>query len=859
MPSCKACGTRVTPDQTFCSQCGARLIKPVEGAATITLARHVPASSSTSIDEERFPPGVILAQRYRIISLLGRGGMGEVYRANDLLLGQPVALKFLLPAATASESALSRFRREVRTARQVSHPNVCRVYDIGEVDGLTYLTMEYIDGEDLASLLRRIGKLSQEKALEIARKLCAGLAAAHDQGVVHRDLKPGNIMLDGKGQVRITDFGLASLAENVRDVRSGTPAYMAPEQRAGKEVTAKSDIYALGILLHELFTGKRPSRESKNTELDPAVERVILRCLEEDPRMRPASALSVAAALPGGDPLGAALAAGETPSPEVVANAGAIEGLRVPVAVACLAAIILGISAFCFLQQRSAIVNQIPMENSPEVLAAKARDIAKSLGYTKRPVDTAFGWEYDMDYLRYIAAQKDDSTRQARIRANRPPPLYFWYRESPRYLYHPTGYMVTRTQPHGFDPGMLEVLLDSEGRLIEFDAQPPAETSNQTSNQGDTRAPDWGRLFAAAALDAARFTPAQPVLTPRSFSDTRAAWVGSWDDSPHDTLRVEAAAYQGRPVFFRSFGPWSRADQTPSPLWADFTFPSLLLFAVVLPIGAGLLAWRNTRIGRGDRRGSFRLALFAFISVFLRDVAWQHHLPTIAEVGLLFFALRDALMFGALFWVLYMAFEPYVRRRSPATLISWSRLLAGRFRDPLVGADLLTGFVLGAVGLCVVRPLVSPFVASLAPQLMPTAGAWLSLWSWNTAVGAVGSALSCVFLLTLMLLLVRFQWLASLLFISLVSLVIALPGATLSAVVLCGIILYSLTRFGLLSTAALLYVYDIGAAFPPPTNLSAWYSDATLIATASILALAVYAFRTTLAGRPLWRDKLHEA
>jgi hypothetical protein len=160
---------------------------------------------------------------------------------------------------------------------------------------------------------------------------------------------------------------------------------------------------------------------------------------------------------------------------------------------------------------------------------------------------------------------------------------------------------VTRSQPDGFEPGMLEVVLDSEGRLIEFHAQRPTETSSQ----GDTRAPDWGRLFAAAALDAARFTAARPVLTPRSSSDTRAAWVGSWDHAPHDWLRVEAAAYQGRPVFFRSVGPWSHPVQAASPLWLDFTVPALLLFVVVLPIGAGLIAWRNTRIGRGTGEGLF--------------------------------------------------------------------------------------------------------------------------------------------------------------------------------------------------------------------------------------------------------------
>jgi serine/threonine protein kinase len=231
------------------------------------------------MDEGRFPPGTLLAQRYRVVSLLGRGGMGEVYRANDLLLGQTVALKFLPAEWASDESRLARFRNEVRIARQVSHPNVCRVYDIGEVEGSPYLSMEYVDGEDLASLLRRIGRLPPDKALEIARQLCAGLAAAHDKGVLHRDLKPGNIMLDGLGQLRITDFGLAGVAGEVKDIRSGTPAYMAPEQRSGQEVTSRSDIYALGVVLHEVFTGKRPSADSSHPDLAPEVERVIRRCL----------------------------------------------------------------------------------------------------------------------------------------------------------------------------------------------------------------------------------------------------------------------------------------------------------------------------------------------------------------------------------------------------------------------------------------------------------------------------------------------------------------------------------------------------------------------------------------------------
>jgi serine/threonine protein kinase len=158
------------------------------------------------------------------------------------------------------ETARARFHQEVRLARQIAHPNVCRVFDIGEADGRLFLTMEYVDGEDLASLLRRIGQLAQSKALDIARQLCAGLAAAHDHGVLHRDLKPGNIMLDGRGRVRIADFGLAALGESLdaEELRAGTPAYMAPEQLAGSEVTPRSDIYSLGLVLYEIFTGKRP-------------------------------------------------------------------------------------------------------------------------------------------------------------------------------------------------------------------------------------------------------------------------------------------------------------------------------------------------------------------------------------------------------------------------------------------------------------------------------------------------------------------------------------------------------------------------------------------------------------------------
>ena len=204
-------------------------------------ARLLPQDKSFTSGGARFIPGTVLANRYRIIALLGKGGMGEVYRADDLKLSQPVALKFLPEKLVRDKGMLERFHREVRIARQISHPNVCRVFDIGEVEDQHFLSMEYIDGEDLSTLLRRIGRLPSDKAVEIASQLCGGLRAAHQEGVLHRDLKPANVMIDGRGRAKITDFGLAGLADEFEgnEIRAGTPAYMAPEQLAGKEVTDK--------------------------------------------------------------------------------------------------------------------------------------------------------------------------------------------------------------------------------------------------------------------------------------------------------------------------------------------------------------------------------------------------------------------------------------------------------------------------------------------------------------------------------------------------------------------------------------------------------------------------------------------
>src|SRR5260370_7925011 len=273
-----------------------------------------------------------------MVELLGKGGMGEVFRADDLKLGQTVALKFLPKRLAADGTRLARLLNEVRVAREVSHPNVCRVYDVGDMEGEPFISMEYVHGEGLAGLLRRIGRLPADKALQISRQVCAGLAAAHAKGVLHRDLKPGNVLLDERGVARITDFGLAGLADEFRgaNIREGTPAYMAPEQLAGKEVSVRSDIYSLGLMLYELFTGQcafrsgtlpqiieerrssTPVSPSNLVDLDPLVERAILTCLEVQPSRPPASALAAAPALPGGNPLPEALTPRATPSPHIL-------------------------------------------------------------------------------------------------------------------------------------------------------------------------------------------------------------------------------------------------------------------------------------------------------------------------------------------------------------------------------------------------------------------------------------------------------------------------------------------------------------------------------------------------------------
>jgi eukaryotic-like serine/threonine-protein kinase len=261
-------------------------------------------------ERQDFSAGEMFGGRYRMIARVGRGGMGDVWRADDLTLETPVALKLM---RSTSQSDRVRILQEVRLARQITHPAVCRVFDVGEAGETIFFSMEFVQGEDLAALLKRTGRLTSRRVLEIAHQLCAGLAAAHAKGVLHRDLKPANVLIDQDGQVRITDFGIAVTASDTGPhVMIGTLGYMAPEQLAADGVvTERTDVYALGIILYELLTGQPhhtlrsedPSSRISGLAPDvhPLLERAILKAISRNPQDRPATALDMAAALPDPD------------------------------------------------------------------------------------------------------------------------------------------------------------------------------------------------------------------------------------------------------------------------------------------------------------------------------------------------------------------------------------------------------------------------------------------------------------------------------------------------------------------------------------------------------------------------------
>ncbi len=298
---CPICHSDNPETSRFCADCGSQLITVDDISVSLTETILAP--------KEELPTGSIFAGRYQIIEQLGKGGMGRVYRVLDKKLNEEIALKLIKPEISLDKKTVERFSHELKTARKISHKNVARMFDLNEEDGTHYITMEYVRGEDLKRLIRKMGQFSAGQAVPIAKQICEGLAEAHRLGIIHRDLKPQNIMVDEDGNTRIMDFGIARSRESKEltgtGVIIGTPKYMPPEQVEGKEIDQRSDIYSLGIILYEMVTGRVPfegdtllsiAHKQKyeppvepnqiNTQISDDLNRLILKCLEKDKEKR---------------------------------------------------------------------------------------------------------------------------------------------------------------------------------------------------------------------------------------------------------------------------------------------------------------------------------------------------------------------------------------------------------------------------------------------------------------------------------------------------------------------------------------------------------------------------------------------
>ncbi|MBS1794635.1 MAG: protein kinase [Acidobacteria bacterium] len=837
-----------------------------------------------NLNNGNFVAGTILASRYRIIGLLGKGGMGEVYKAEDIKLSQLVALKFLPDRLEKDKNALERFIGEVRTARQVSHPNVCRVFDIGEIDGRHFLSMEFIDGDDLSSLLRRIGRLPSERAIEIARQLCVGLSAIHQAGILHRDFKPANVIIDSRGKARITDFGIAGLAEEVEkdSLRVGTPAYMSPEQIRGKDVSAKSDIYALGLVLYEIFTGKQtfsadsipelirkhqsetPTNPSEYVKgIDPLVESVIGQCLEKNPNDRPPSALHVAMALPGGNPMQIALDAGETPSPEMVAASPKKGALKPAIAVSCLFGGIAMLAVCLFASMKIGFNNRVPFNKSAEVLSERANEIIGKFGYTDAPVEKWRSFYFEPSYEKSISGNPTPED-WAKIESGQPAVIVFRERQSPQYF----DLMLRGNTDWKFEPqtrsGQRTILLDARGRLIEFSAVPP-----QFAVASESKA-DFSTAFQAAELDLSKFREVTSNWIPPNAFDERKAWEGVLPDHEEIPLRVEAASFQGKIVFFKLIYPWTKPDVTAADSYTTRDWVGVFIFSsaiVGVIIAACFLAWKNVKSGSGDRKGAFKVAFFVLIATFLGSFLSMNHVPVFfPELDRFAHALRSALYVAAFTWMLYLALEPIVRRNLPDLIVSWNRLLVGDWRDPLVGRDVLIGTLWGICHITLIyagyyaeRVYYGDLMLLILPQALTNLNSWpaMVLGSLGEFV-ALGFLFICAFAVIFLLVRRRlYAWLLLFALMTTVEVLLFSHSLVFLLFTLAVTILWSLViaRFGVVATFVGYVVFAWLESTLLTTNFSAWYSGTMFLTLGLIVILLVYGFKISLANQTLFGDK----
>jgi serine/threonine-protein kinase len=693
--------------------------------------------------------------------------------------------------------------------------------------------------------------------------------------VVHRDIKPANIMIDGRGRAKITDFGLGGAFIGVGGIeaRAGTPRYMAPEQLDGGKLSERTDLYALGLVLYELFTGKSafdvrdddprrarsltPTSPSSHVSgLDPLIERAILRCLEPEPAKRPASAASLAAALPGGDPLAMAIAAGETPSPELVAAAGADVGLSVNTLwILCVAGLV-GIATLALLSGRVALHTVGAPLKPPDAMIERAREIIATAGIRGDVEDSASGLLPDFLYLNHATEQRLSSDEDGPAEHG----LLFFYRQAPAYLERTSFIgpffmtMVWPGDPLPFYSGEAMVFLNRRGQLRDLMFMPP----QKPSASGPASDPDWPALFRAAGLDQTAWVSAEPRWTPWFFADRRVAWTPR-SPEPNQPERVEASSFRDVAVSFTVVYPWTKPMRdeltlrTPEKQAGDLA-AILLLVAVML--GSAWLARRNLRLDRADRKGAVRLGLTLATLSWLAWLIGEHHVPTIWELQLAMMGLGVALASGLVNATFYLALEPEVRRRWPGILVSWSRLVSGDVWNPLVARDVLIGCIVASMigsidmsGAILGRHLtgVPAWIDSAGRSFL--GGRQLVVAFGATFAAAVSVSLIQLFLFFVVRLIVRRNWVAVLVCAVMFSAPVALAtaGATpvrvpFTLLVQAGSFLM-LARVGLVANITAVFVTGLLAEFPVTWPPTAWHSPIGLVGLAAVAALVIGAAR----------------
>jgi serine/threonine-protein kinase len=789
--------------------------------------------------------------------------------------------------------------------------------------------MEYVDGEDLASLLRRIGRVSSEKALDMIRQLAAGLAAAHDLGVLHRDFKPANIMIDGRGHVRIMDFGLAAFVEEVRGEKgfAGTIGYMSPEQLAGQGATMRSDVYSLGLVMYEILTGKKPydARTLEGlrdlqaagppappseyvSDLEPAMNDLVMWCLERDPAKRPSTARAAASAMPGMDPLAAAMAAGETPSVEMVAAAGGQGGLTTGVGVFVLGVIIIGFLAIALLNDYTGLFRLAPLPEPPVYLSRQARKVLSDIGLEKQPADDAHGYLSDQELLTYIQETDSLPNRWDKLRTGRRSVYRYWYRESPWPLV-PLGITVGRVStddPPPLSPGMAEVRMDAYGRLTKLQVVRPLESEHYSSSEPT----EWSPLFAAAGVDTALLDRVEkeswdltyqdsPLSAPRLrfhvLADEMIAWEGVYSEDSDDRITVWAAAYRGLPVYFSVTTEYGGADTVSAVTAAvqedvrtdeaepgegdeadgrDTSKTVGTIIAWVFGIGAlllmllpiALMARAQLRAGRGDRRGAYRFGLLLLPMLMIDWLFAAHHTTDPSgEIMLFVTSLGMALFGGIFFGAAYLALEPYMRKYWPDGLISWARLIGGKYRDPIVGRDVILGAAAGVLLkiLWQFRFLIPKWLGAA-----PARPANIVLETINGIGPAIAEFFSPAFMiipiigvigLVLLRILLRKRGVAVTVFaiivivipviIILVSSDNAMAAGTLTAlawiITVLGVSLV-FVKLGLLATIAMFFFFVKLENFPITLDSSAWYMGTSTAVLFALGALALWAFTNAI-------------